>query len=112
MRNKTYIGQETNQAILVKIKNAPELAKGSGVTGVIANALVPATTEAMVYSQAAGELKTALKEKGVEADVTVVEPSGWKPAEGNSHLIQDLAVGVGVLGVAAIAYNILFGGRR
>jgi hypothetical protein len=105
------LGADTNRAILIKVNNAGELARSQGFIATFAQALAPASIEGKVYSTMAQQLRDSLKEKQVDADVTVVEPGAWRPA-GSSHIATDVAVGLTAFGVAAILWRLLAGGRK
>lgn len=61
-------------AVWIKIKNAGALAaKQKGVAGAIASGVAPEVVAAQVDEAVAAELATALKAKGVEADVGVTQ---------------------------------------
>jgi hypothetical protein len=104
------VAQETNRAILIKVRNAAQLAKSQGAVATFAQALAPATVEAKVYDTMAQELRTSLRAKNVDATVTVVEPSAWETADGK-HIWTDVGIGVGILGAAALMWRI-FGGKK
>lgn len=92
--------QETNRAILIRVKNAAELARSQGAIASFSQALAPATIEGKVYSEMAKELQKSLREKNVDADVSIVEPSKWKPA-GTDHVWTDIGFAIGGAGLLA-----------
>lgn len=102
---------ETNRAILIRVKNAGEVARSQGTLATIAQSLAPATIEAKVYDEMAKQLQQKLKDQHVDAEVTVVEPKGMQPADGK-HVWQDVAIGLGLVGVVALAWGIASGGSR
>jgi hypothetical protein len=97
------------QGILIRVKNASELARSQGAVATFAEALAPATVGTKVLSTIASELKKALKEKNVDASIEVVDPAGWEPASGK--FMQDLGFAVGGAGVLAGLWW-LFVGRK
>lgn len=99
---------ETNRAILIRVKNAGEVARSQGALATIAQSLAPATVEAKVYDAMRDQLAQSLASNHVDADVTVVEPKAYQSADGK-HVWQDLAIGVGLIGVAAFAWKIATG---
>lgn len=101
-------GEKQTLAILVRVKNAAELARSQGAMASLAQALAPATIEAKVYSQIAAELQAGLAAQNVLATVTPVEPTAWKPAVG-SMIWQDAAIGLGLVGLVAILWRVFKG---
>ena len=94
---------QTTKAVLIKVKNAAELARSQGAVASFAQALAPASIEAKVISTVAAQLKSALRDKGVDADVSVVEPGAYTSA-GVSHIASDLGFAIGGAGVAGLIY--------
>ena len=119
MRARNYIAgldvlgadQETNRAILIRVRNAGELARSQGAVASLAQSLAPATVEGRVYGEMAKQLSQSLKAKNIDADVSVVEPSMWKPA-GSSHVWIDVGFAVGGAGLFALLMHFFGGGRR
>lgn len=105
----------TNRAILIRVRNAAELARSQGAVATIAQAIVPATIEAKVYEEMAKKLQESLKANNVDAEITVVEPSKFKSAT-NGHLAQDAVVGAvaisGVVGLLALIYHFVAGRHK
>jgi hypothetical protein len=104
---------ETNRAVLIRIKNAADLARSQGALASMAQTLAPATIEARVYDELAKQLGKALADKRVEADVQVIDApqSNWRPA-GGTHLWTDIALALGGLGVLAILWRVFAGGKK
>jgi hypothetical protein len=104
--------QATNRAILIRVRNAAELARSQGALGTLAAALVPGTVEAKVYDEMKAKLVESLKANNVDADVSVVEPKNFKSPT-NSHLAHDAVVGAvaigGVIGFFALIYHFVVG---
>jgi len=104
------IGQETNRAILIKINNADELARSQGKVATLFQSLAPSSIEAKVYEETAKQLAAGLRSQNVKADVTVVEPKNFVPADGK-HIWADVGLAIGGAGIVAILW-FLFSGRR
>lgn len=94
-------GPETNQGILIRVNNALELARSQGKIATVASVLAPATIEGAVYKEMAKKLKESLAKEHVDADVTIVEPTAFKTADGK-HIAQDVMLGLGAGGVAVV----------
>lgn len=103
-------GQETNQAILIKVKNTDALAKSQGGFASFAQTLAPALIESKVYQTIADTLKQKLAEQHVDADVSVVEPNAFRPA-GSSHVGTDIGYAIGAFGIIGILWYV-FGGKK
>lgn len=104
----------TNQGILIKVKNAAELARSQGALASFASAIAPATIEAQVYKAVAQKLADALRDNNVDADVSVVEPAKFQPADGK-HIATDLVIGAAAIGgiIAVLAFGSrLIGGKK
>jgi hypothetical protein len=105
----------TNRAILIRVRNAAELARSQGAVATIAQAIVPATIEAKVYDTMAEKLKESLKANNVDAEVSVVEPNKFRSANGN-HVAQDVVVGAvtvsAVVGLLALIYHFVAGRKK
>jgi hypothetical protein len=95
------IGAETNQALLIRVKNAAELARSQGAVASFAQALAPATIEARVYSEMAKKIGASLRDQHVDAEIEIVEPSKFRGA-GNGHIGRDLGLVLGGGGLLAI----------
>lgn len=96
--------QQTNRAILVRVNNTAQLARSQGGIATAAQRIAPATVEARVYDEVAKSLRQAFKDQNVDADVELVEPSGWSPATA-SFVWSDIAAGVGLIGVTALLWR-------
>jgi len=101
----------TTNAILIKIKDPNLLARSQGATASFVTSLAPATVENKVLSEIARQLKTALQEQNVEADVAVVQPALFKDA-GISHVASDIGLAVGGMGLAGLAWWLMKRGKR
>jgi hypothetical protein len=89
----------TNQAIVIRVRNAADLVRRSGAIASFAQQLLPTTLESEVYSRMAKELDQGLRAKGVDAEVAVVEPAGWRPVPNIS--LKSAAIGAGAAGLFA-----------
>jgi hypothetical protein len=101
---------DTNRAILIKVKNAAELARSQGAIASFAQALAPATIEGKVYATMRDKLAESLKKENVDAEVTIVEPKGYVAADGK-HIASDIGWALGGAGVLAGLWY-LFSGRK
>ena len=97
----------TNRAILIKIKNAAELARTQGALASIATQIAPATIEGKVYEEMRKQLASSLKEKNVDADVTIVESTGFKTADG-THIAHDVGIGIAAAGGVVVGLALLW----
>lgn len=102
---------KTSHALLIKVKNAPDLARSQGALAAFAQMLAPATVENKVYEEMATKLKASLKDQNVLADVSIVDPAAWKPSVG-AHLWSDVAWALGGAGVLAIVLRVFGGGHK
>lgn len=117
MRRPTIMGAEpaTSRAILIRVRNAAELARSQGAVATIAQALVPGTIEAKVYDTMAQKLKESLKANNVDAEISIVEPNKFKSADGK-HIAQDVVIGAvtisALAGLVALIYHYVAGRKR
>lgn len=102
---------ETNRAILIKLLSPGALARGQGATAAFAESLAPAFVEARVYDEVASQLKGALADQNVEADISIVEPTKFASA-GMSYIGSDLAYLMGGAGVVGALYWLYRRSRR
>lgn len=96
------LGQETNLGVFIRVKNAPEVVRSRGAVASLVQSIAPATTEAEVYKGLAAELRKALKDKNIDADVQVVEQSAGLMKPTNNHLWSDVGLAVGGAGVVTL----------
>lgn len=92
----------TNRAILIRVKNAGQLASAQGSAAGLMAGIAPAMIEGKVYDEVSSKLRAALKTQGVDADVSIVEPNSFRSPADNSPPWQSplfIAGGVGVLGL-------------
>lgn len=97
----------TNRGILIKIRNAAELARSQGALASIAAQIAPATIEAKVYDEMRKRLASSLKDSHVEADVMIVEPTAFQTADGK-HVAHDVGVGLVAAGGIVIGLAVLW----
>ena len=106
------LGADTNRAILIRVKNAGELARSQGGVASLAQSLAPATIEGKVYDTLRDKLFKSLQEQHVDAEVTGVEPKGFVQADGK-HSWTDVGVGLlaagGAVGLLAILWRVFAG---
>lgn len=99
-------GFAPGRGVLIQVHNSAQLARSQGAIASVAQALAPETIDAKVLDQIKSELAKALKEKGVDAVVTVVDPASFRPADG-SHIWVDVAAGVGGAGVLIVLWELI-----
>lgn len=105
------IGAEAtpHRGVLITVRDVPALVRAQGGnTGAFVDQLVPDTIEATVYQQMAAEITAGMKDKGVDADVKVVSPAGYKPARG-PEFKRGVVVGAGAIGVGWLVWKLLRG---
>lgn len=99
------------RAILIRVRNAGDVARKQGALASLATALVPATVEARVYEEMAARLDGDLKANGIDAEVSVIadasRPSSPGAGDGGAFL-RGAAVGVGGAGVVWLAWRFVF----
>jgi hypothetical protein len=91
------------RALVIQIANAPQLAAAAGGTaGEWAASLAPDTIEQQVYARVADEMSAALRAKGVDASIKVVDAGSWALAEDDLGAAKYTTLGfagAGVLGL-------------
>ncbi len=103
---------ETNRALLLRFKDPGAVARSQGGSvASFANAIAPGTIEAEVYNRAVPEVVKSLQSKGIEAEVTVVEPRSFLAA-GNSHIAADLGFAIGGAGVVGLLWFLFSSGSK
>jgi len=100
-RGLEILGADTNKGVLIRVKNAPELARAQGAMVSLVQQLAPATVESKVYEKLADELRASFKDRKVDADVLVVDVDAWK-------MSKSTRLGVGLFAVSAVAVAGLF----
>ena len=94
------------KAILIHVRNPAQVARQQGGVAALAQALAPDTVEEKIHATIADRLRGALRNEGVDAEVTLVEPSNLKPA-GMSNWWKYLAIGIGALGATYVGYRVV-----
>lgn len=85
------------RGILIKVRNAQQLAAAQGGTaGAVAASLVPETIEGVVLDKMVAEFRKTLAAKGVDASVDIVSATPHKPA--TSGFGMGMALGAGLAG--------------
>ncbi len=99
--------QLTNRAILIKVRNPDEIARGQGSMAAFAQTLAPATIEAKVLQIISEQLQTALAAQHVDAEVTVVSPIGLQTADDQAHIATDIGLAIGGIGLVALLWSVM-----
>jgi hypothetical protein len=95
----------TNRAVLIRVKNMSQVvAAQGGKMGSLFYASMPDTIEAEAYKKMADQVAAGMKEKGVDAEVMVVEPSGFTSAASNP-IWEKLAIGLMLVDVVALGWK-------
>lgn len=105
-------GESGNRAILIRVRNTNQLARSQGGVATAAAALAPNAIDHEVNSKIAKELEQALRGKGVDAEVKVVEPAQmqtWTSA--SSPVWKTALIGLGALGASYLALKFVMGKR-
>jgi hypothetical protein len=97
---------DTHKALLIKINNPADLARSQGALAGFAQQLAPATIEAKIYDTMKAKIADSFKAQGVDADISIVEPSAFTHAS-VGHVAQDIAYGMGFLGLAGLVWYLL-----
>jgi hypothetical protein len=110
MSSLLMLGADENvRVIAVRLKDPLAIARAQG--GAVATAasyLVPATVSGEVYSKAAAQLDDALRAKGIDAEVRVMDLAGATPAPPSTRdLRAGLVLGVAATGATYIAWRLL-----
>jgi hypothetical protein len=92
--------------ILIRVRNPAQLARREGGVAALAQALAPETVEEKIHKTIADRLRNALKNEGVDAEVTLVEPAAYKAAHG-ANWWKYLAIGIGALGAGYVGYRVV-----
>jgi hypothetical protein len=110
MSHNVIIGADTNNGILVRLRDPGAVARSQGAMASLAATVAPATIEAKVYAEVARQLKSKLAAQGIDVDVQVVEPTAFK-STGGSHIATDIGFAIGGAGVLAVLWY-LFSGKK
>lgn len=99
----------SGRGVLITVKDVPALVRAQGgATGALAQRFLPDTIENTVYQQMAAEIASGMKDKGVDADVKIVSPVGFKPAS-TPEFTRGAFVGAGAVGIGWLAWKIIKG---
>lgn len=93
------------RGLLIRVHNPAQLARKQGGVAALAQALAPETVEEKIYSEMAGRLKQALRNEGVDASVSIVDPANFQGSSGG--LWKALAIGLSLLGVGYVGYRVV-----
>lgn len=94
------------KAILIHVRNPAQVARQQGGVAAIAQMLAPDTVEEKIHSTIADRLRGALRNEGVDAEVSIVEPSAFRSA-GMSNWWKYLAIGIGAIGAGYVGYRVV-----
>ena len=94
---------DTGKSVLVRLRDPASLARAQGSLAALAQSLAPATIESKVYDTFRDTLAQSLKDKGIDADVSVVQAAGFRPADG-SHIATDIGFAIGGAGVLGVMW--------
>lgn len=92
-----------DRALLLKVRNIPEVVASKGAIAALAQKAAPDAIEAKVYDEMGKQLKEKLREQKVDAEIRIVQASAFGPEE-RGGVLRNLAIGLGVVGLAGIAY--------
>jgi len=116
-RGIDILGASSSRAILIRVKNAKEVAAKQSALASIASSLVPSTVEARVYDEMAARFRSDLASNGVDADVSVIADASASAAGDDDRraLLKGVAIGAGGAGivwlVGRFVFTRFFGGR-
>lgn len=92
------------RGILIKVRNAQQLAAAQGGTaGAVAASLVPETIEGVVLDKMVAEFRKTLAAKGVDASVDIVSATPHRPA--TSGFGTGMALGAGAVGAGLAVWR-------
>jgi hypothetical protein len=94
------------KAILIRVRNPAELARKQGGAAAIAQMLAPNTVDEKIHATIADRLRGALRNEGVDAEISIVEPDNVRPA-GMSNWWKYLAIGLGAIGAGYVGYRVV-----
>lgn len=106
---ETLAGAIGSPAVVIRVRDIPGLikAQGGGI-GEFVQKLAPNTIQDTVYNQMAAEIMKGMKEKGVNADVQVMDLPQTGPGAPTPHAtdntIRNVALGVGAFGALGLVY--------
>ena len=103
------LGAQPARGILIKVRNAQQLAAAQGgAAGAVAATLVPETIESVVLDKMVTQFKGALRTQGVDAEVSIVSADPHRPV--TSGYGAGVVTGLGLAGLGWAAWR--FGLRR
>lgn len=99
----------SGRGVLITVRDVPALIKAQGGNvGAFIDRFVPDTLEATVYGKMATKIAAGMKDEGVDAEVRVVTPTGYKPAP-TPDFARGVLVGVGGVGAAWLLWKLIRG---
>lgn len=96
---------DQGRGILIRVRNVPQLVSQQGAVETLAQRLAPGTVEKKALSTIRDQLSSGLKEKGVDAELTIVSPANYKADSSNIWFGIAAALGVGVAGY--VGYRVI-----
>lgn len=102
-----HIGQETSRGVLIRIKDPQAVARSQGSAAAFASALAPAMIEGRVYDELLKETKKSFQQKGIDAEVTLVEPSAFRPVVTGESFAIDIGYAIGGAGIVGLCVWLL-----
>jgi hypothetical protein len=99
-----------DQYLVVHVKNAADVVnKQGGSAGNVAYSLAPSAVTGKVYETIANELRKGFREKGVDADLQILEqaPQGQTPRR---DLTTGVVLGAGAVGVGWLLWRYVLQG--
>ncbi len=99
----------SGRGVLITVRDVPALIRAQGGNaGAFIDRYLPDTLETTVYSKMAAEIASGMKDKSVDADVRLVAPVGYKPAQ-TPDFFWGVTVGVGGVGVGWLLWKLVRG---
>lgn len=102
---------ESAKAILIRLRDPGALARTQGSVASFAQALAPATIEAKVLETVKDQIGQSFKDKGIDADISIVQPGNFALAD-NSHIAADVGFAIGGAGMIGLFWFLFSRGRR
>lgn len=93
-----------DKALLIKVRNVPEIAASQGMVASFAQKALPETVEDAVYSEIAKQLKDKLREQKVDTDISIIKAPGGRPDAAPGEAARNVAIGLGVVGIGLAAF--------
>jgi hypothetical protein len=99
----------SGRSVLITVRDVPALIRAQGGNaGALIDRFVPDTLESTVYSKMAAKIASGMKDEGVDADVRVVAPTGYKPAP-TPDFFRGVLVGAGSVGAGWLVWKLIRG---